>query len=227
MDTFPKAAFESQGRPLCRHYVFVLIEALAVEVKEDAGVKGFRTLPWVFGVLGNGQFDVFEAWSTPLTNKPDWQGTFAKLKDRGTDRIDLVASRRSLIPQAELGAIYPNAKSLAASCPVTPELPAVSSHRRAARKWRPRLPSGDACNRGIDDGLEVQDWVQGLASRWLLRHGRFVDEVSATAFALSALERAERRVAAARATLKIPGWGHSSTRRCDGGLSVEVVAGCN
>lgn len=227
MDTFPKAAIESQGRPLCRHYVFVLMEVLAVEVEEDAGVKGVLALPWGLGVLDDGQYDVFEAWSTPLTNTPDWQGTFVNLKNRGSDRIDIVASRRSMIPQAELRAIYPDAKSLAAPDPLTPELLAVSSHRRMARRWRPCLPSGDARNRGIDGGLEVQDWVQGHASSSLLRHGRFVDEVSATAFAVSALERAEKRVLVASATLKIPGWYRSSTRRRDGGLSVEAVGACN
>jgi len=227
MDTFPKAAFESQGRPLCRHYVLVLMDAVAVEVEDDSGVESVWALPWALGVLDDGQYDVFEAWSTPLTNTPDWQEIFAKLKDRGADRIDLVASRRSRIPQAGLWAIYPNAKLLAAPGLPTPELLAVSSHRRMARTWRPRLPSGDACNRGIDGALEVQDWVQGLASRSLLRHGRFVGEVAATAFALSALERAEKRVVAASATLKIPGWYRSSTRRCDGGLSVEAVAACN
>jgi hypothetical protein len=224
MRTFPKAAFESQSRPLCRHYVLVLVEALAVVVEGDAGVENVRTLHWALGVLDDGQYDVFDAWSTPLTKTPDWQERFARLKDRGADRIDLVASRRSLIPQAELSAIYPNAKSLAAPDPLTPELLAASSHRRMARGWQPRLPSVCACNHGIDGALELQDRVQALASRSVWRHGRFTDELSAAAFALNALGRAEQRVVASDTSLKIPGWYRSSARRCNSRPRVKAVA---
>ena len=223
MHTFPKTAFESQGRPLCRHYVLVLVEALTAEMKGDAGVENVHTLHWALGVLDDGQYDVFGAWSAPLTMTTDWRERFARLKDRGADRIDFVASRGSLIPQAELSAIYPNAKSRIAPDSLTPELLAAASHPRMARGWRPRLPSVDACNRGIARALEVQGRIQALASRSVVRRGRFSDEVSATAFALNALERAERRVVAASATFKISGWYRSSARRCDGGLRDEAV----
>jgi Transposase, Mutator family len=224
MDTFPKAAFELQGRPLCRHYVLVLVDALAVEVEGDAGVVSLRTLHWALGVLDDGQYDVFDAWSTPLTRTPDWRERFARLKDRGADRIDLVASRRALISQAELSAIYPNAKSLDALDPLTPEPPASSSHRRMAQRRRPRLPRVDACNRGIDGALELQVRVHLLVNRSLSRHGRFADEESATAFALSSLERAEQRVVASGASLKSPVRYRSSPRRRDSSQRVRVVA---
>ena len=223
MHTFPKAAFESPSRPLCCHYVLVLMEALTVEVEEGAGVASVRALPWALGVLDDGHFDVFEAWSTPLTNTPDWRETFAELKNRGSERIDLVASRRSLIPQAELSAIYPNAKSLAALDPLTPEFLAVSSHRRMSRGWWPHLQSVDACSLGIDGALRVQDRVQLFGSRSVSRHGRFADEVVATAFVLNALERAEQRVVAAGTGLKIPGWYRASAMRSDSGPRGEAV----
>lgn len=223
MRTFPKEAFDSQSRPLCRHYVLVLVEALAVEVEEDAGVENVRRLHWALGVLDDGQHDVFELWSTPTTKSPDWRESFAKLKDRGVDKIDLIAGRRSLIPQAELSAIYPHAKSLSAPGVLTPELLTASSRHRRAPGWRSCLPSVDARNRGMDGVLKVQDRVQGHASRSISRHGQFSDEVSATAFALNALKRAEQRFVAASASLASLVWYRSSARRFDGGLRDEAV----
>ena len=223
MRTFQNAAFESQSRPLCRHYVLVLVTALAVKVKEDAEVESVRRLHWALGVLDDGQHDVFDVWSTPLTASPDWRESFAKLKERGVDKIDLVASRGSPIPEAELSAIYPYAKALCAPDTLTRELVIASSHRRKGPGWQSRLPSVAARNRGIDGALEVQDRVQGHASRSISKHGRFPDEVSAAACALNALKRAEQRFVAASASFTFPVWPRASGRRCDGGPRDEAV----
>ena len=140
--------------PLCRSYLFVQVEAVAVHIATAGDVRFERTLSWALGVLPGGDTEVLGVWSEPDAHQSALEHGLGDLKLRGVELIKFVAASEPALraiqasfPQAAV--LYPtHAKEAVAGM-------FLAGERRASSRWMPVQERSTKDQRRRDGGQEA------------------------------------------------------------------------
>ena len=124
-------AIERHGRPLCRRYLLLHVEAVSTPVR-DSGASRDQIVRWALGVLADGQYEALGAWLKPESRATTWHAVFEDLQVRGVEKVRFIVSNELEAVRAELAM----ARSGATVLPSTGQLLCQSLAQTAPRHRR-------------------------------------------------------------------------------------------